>query len=576
MRSPRLTFSTFSTFSTTSALMLAVACRGPDLGSASDTTGGSSASSEETSGEPTSGDETSASGSGGDSTTGDPTTGVPGDAVTRILYSPFVLVEGESSAAELRLVEIVDGVPSPPVTILDPPGARLITRDSRWFGPWSPVYSGPEAEAQLWLVDLAAMTPHEIPLPAEVRYIDDVQLSRDDSHLIVRAAPEGSDAPEDMLHYTCALGPAGQCALVRVEAATGPSTFVSYVFDVSSSSGRIWYETMEVGGTETHILQGEALAPEQAATLVTLPDLGWIQYIARDESALFFTKAAGNDLYALDIGQDPPPPPVEVFPPLLPGQVQLKWSSDDSSLLVLSHYQKYGELYRVAVDGATVGPLQSVGGLAPGHVPSAAIMWSKDEAAILFKSDHESPGRAQLYRVDDDTPEGPPVRISAPLGATGEVGLVKLGGDPNHVIYSLVEPAGSRYYRARLDPPGEVHPLSAEGDAPYGYLDVSDDGARAVYTGDPTASRLEIFFVEIEGGVPSPSVLLTESLPANLEVGLVLSTNEDFTEVFFEANDRELPVRDGLYMARPSHLGELVRLSDEGEPVWEHRVVRPQ
>lgn len=573
MRAPRLTFSTFST---TSALLAVTACRGPDLGSASDTDAGTSASSGETSGEPTAGDESSASASTGEPTTGEPTTGEPGGAVTRIIYSPFVLVQGESNAAALRLVEIVDGVPSPPVTILDPPGARLITRDSRWTGPWSPVYSAPEDAPQLWLVDLAAMTPHEVPLPAEVRRVDGVQLSRDNSHLIVRAAPEGSDAPEDLMHYTCALGPAGECALARVEPATGPSTFVSYVFDVSSDSGRIWYETMAIGGTETHLLQGDALAPADAATLVTLPELGWIQHITRDESALFFTAAAGNDLHALDIGQDPPPPPVEVFPPLLPGQVRLRWSSDDASLLVGSTFQKYGELYRVALDGASAGPLQSVGGLAPGHVPAAGITWSEDESSILFKSDHETAERSQLYRVDDDAPEAPPVRISAPLGPADDVSLVELGGDPNHVIYSLAGPAGARLYRARLDPPGEVHPLSAEADAPYGDFDASDDGARVVYTGNPTGSRLEVFFVEIEGEVPAPSVLLTEALPANLEVGLFLSTNEDLSEVFFEAHDRDLPLRDGLYMARPSHLGELVRLSDEGEPVRDHRVIRPQ
>ena len=344
----------------------------------------------------------------------------------------------------------------------------------------------------------------------------------------------------------------------------------------SSASGRIWYETMAIGGTETHLLQGDALAPAEAATLVTLPDLGWIQYITRDESALFFTAAAGNDLHVFDIGQDPPPPPVEVFPPLLPGQVRLRWSSDDSSLLVGNTFQKYGELYRVGLDGPTAGPLQIVGGLAPGHVPAAGITWSEDESSILFKSDHETLGRSQLYRVDDDAPEAPPVRVSAPLGATGDVSLVELSGDPNHVIYSLAGPAGARLYRARLDPPGEVHPLSAEADAFYGDLDVSDDGARVVYTGDPTGSRLEVFLVEIEGDVPAPPVLLTEALPANLEVGLFFSTNDDLTEVFFEAHDRDLPVRDGLYMARPSHLGELVRLSDEREPVWEHRVIRPQ
>lgn len=160
-------------------------------------------------------DEPTAGGTG----TGGETTGGPEQAITRVLYFTDIDLYSEKGAGVMRLVEIVDGVAAPPVTILDPPGEELIIRDALHHGRWSPMYSAPGDPAQLWLIDLHAVTPHEVPLPPEIERVDQVRLTRDASHLLVRVGPTDSVAFEDMTYYVCPLGPQGECTLERVEPA---------------------------------------------------------------------------------------------------------------------------------------------------------------------------------------------------------------------------------------------------------------------------------------------------------------------------------------------------------------------
>ncbi|HEY0138806.1 MAG TPA: hypothetical protein VGB85_32195, partial [Nannocystis sp.] len=280
----------------------------------------------------------------GDPTTDDTTTGTTDPVVTRVLYHPFVEILGSPGASAARYVEIVDGVAMPPITIVDPPAEQLNTSDHTADRPWSPYYSNANDAPQLWLVDLETLTPHEITLPAEVTRVLTARVSRGDSHLIVWARPPGdAPAPEDYQYYVCELGPAAQCAIEPVEAATGPTTYVADIHDISATSGRIWYTTQEIGGTGQTVLQGDVAAPEAAITLAIFPDGGLLSRISLDEKTAYFRSADGDQLQALDISVDPPGSLVPLHPPQ-PG-MHWSWSDDEKDLLIYVEDGKYGDLF---------------------------------------------------------------------------------------------------------------------------------------------------------------------------------------------------------------------------------------
>lgn len=558
------------TCSCASALCVALAaCPSTDSQSSTDTAASTdgtasstSAGSEATTEEPTTG--------GPD--TGGETTGGPDGAVTRVVYYTSVDDQGNAVASAMRMVEVVGGVAMPPLTILDPPGTRLIITDALHRGPWSPVYSAPEDPAQLWLVDLQAMTPHEVPLPPTIERVDQVRLSRDSTHLIVRVGPTDSTAFEDMTYYTCAIGPQGDCALDLVEPATGPTTYVSWLAEISGASGRIWYETEELDGSASSILQGDIAAPEAAAILGSFQgEPGWIDRISLDESVLYFTNPSGTYLTAIDISLDPPGAPVEIHPPLA-GTVHRTWAEDETALLVWNGKGQFGDLHRIAVDGAAAGPMQMVNSGSPGRVTGLGNMWSADGSSILFKSDHETSMLPQLYIADGATPEGSPIRVNPPLAADAQVGTMVSAGDPEHVIYTVYDPSSTEYHRARLDPPGEVHQLSAEGTILSGPLAVSADGARMVHVGYIIEGHNDLFLIDIDGEEPAAPVNLTESLPPEVDVGIFPSLGTNAAEAFVEGHDGDAR---RLYMVPLSPVGAPVRISDDGEAVYDYQVVRP-
>jgi len=182
------------------------ACPGSDpmttSASSSDSDGTTDASGSSTvaSGDPTT--ETSAT----PTTTVAPTTGEPGttsettgggpDAVTRVVYYTYIDVMGQPRADAMRSVEIVDGVASPSSTILDAPGT-LTTVDATHGRRWSSLYTGGLDPAQLWLIDMVSLVPHEIALPQEIERVLTVRPSRDDAYLIVLGGPQGNNPQED-------------------------------------------------------------------------------------------------------------------------------------------------------------------------------------------------------------------------------------------------------------------------------------------------------------------------------------------------------------------------------------------
>lgn len=551
---------TFNSPTFTSALCLALAaCPAPT---------------EETHGGPDAAASTSSTtDTGADPTTADPTTGDPDDSYARVVYFTAVRHEGSREPAVMRWIEIVDGVAAPPITLVDPPGKRLISQDAWVRGRWSPVYSAPEDPAQLWLVDLQAMTPHEVPLPAEVERVDQVRLSSDGTHLIVRVGPTDIYSPlEDMTYYVCPLGPQGECALERVEPATGPTTYISWLADISGASGRIWYETQALDLSASYILQGDVAAPEAAAVLASFAgDPGWIERISLDGSTLYFTNPARSTMGAIDIGVDPPGAPVEVFPPLT-GTGHLTWADDESALLVWNGDGPGGDLHQIALDGASAGPLQTIG--SPGHVRRNfdTFTWSADRASILFLSDHEAPDVWQLYAVDSAAPGGPPTRINPPLPKDATLKTLALAG-ADHVLYALSDPwGGDGYFRARLDTPGVAERVTGDGVQPIGQPVVSADGTRAVHLGEMTPGHSDLFLLDLGGEAPDAAMNLTFWLPLELEVS-------HFRALGTDAADAVFSVQDGddfrLYMAPLSPVGAPVRISEDGEAEHSFFVVQP-
>ena len=72
----------------------------------------------------------------------------------------------------------------------------------------------------------------------------------------------------------CEIGLEAQCPLELVEPATGPTTYVENIHDISATSGRIWYTAREIDGSQGTVLQGDVAAPEAATTLAVFPDGG--------------------------------------------------------------------------------------------------------------------------------------------------------------------------------------------------------------------------------------------------------------------------------------------------------------
>ena len=417
------------------------------------------------------------------------------------------------------------------------------------------------------------MTPHEVPLPAEVERVDQVRLSSDGTHLIVRVGPTDIISPlEDMTYYICPLGPQGECALERVDPATGPTTYISWLADISGASGRIWYETEALDLGASYILQGDVAAPETAAVLASFEgDPGWIERISGDGSTLYFTNPERSTMGAIDIGSDPPGAPVEVHPKLA-GTGRLTWADDDSAVLVWNGDGLGGDLYQIALDGAAAGPLQTIG--SPGHVRRYfdTFTWSADRASILFLSDHDAPGVWQLYAVDSAAPAGPSTRINPPLQKDATLKTIALAGD-EHVLYALSDPwDGDGYFRARLDTPGVAERISGDGVQPIGQPVVSADGTRVVHLGEMLQGHSDLFLLDLAGQAPGVAMNLTFWLPLELEVSRFRVLGPDAADAVFSAQDGD---EFRLYLAPLSPVGAPVQISEDGEAEHSFFVVQP-
>lgn len=530
-----------------------------------------------TTGSPTTGTTTTTD-STTDSSTTDSTTGGPG-VVTRILYHPLAESNGSLTAASARLIEIVDGVAAPPVTLVDPPGAALNSLDVVLARGWWP-YSTPQPDApQLWLVDRETLTPHEITLPPELERVVTARLTREDKHLVVWGAPIGVSDGAEYTYYQCELGPAAECALEVVESGAGPNTYIAAIHDISTG-GKIWYSTYEIGGDAVTVLQADVSAPQDAIILAEFPDFteAGLAFVSLDEKTAYFSVGDDAEVLAMDIASTPPGPLISLHPPQM--GARHRWSDDEKDLLLLVADGLWGDLFHIAVDGATAGPMVAVD---TGKSPSVyAKAWQLlPDKRILFLSDHETPMANQVYVTDSADLGSPPVRVSGALQATGEVNDAFLRDAPAHVLYCAQDSAQSpsRLYRASIDPPGEVvainESIAEETFMQCGAHDVSVDGTRVVYAAEEVVGRTDLFLVDIDGDVATAPINLTSGLPPDTDVSLLGYLAPDAAQVFFIAGGPNA-TRGPLYMVPLSpEVGPPVQISADGESIYNFFVLDP-
>lgn len=573
------------------ALTLALAaCPGSDAeptgtsSSGEQTTGSAAASSSSSSSAstgdvPTTGEPTSTTdATTDDATTGEPTTGDHEGAVTRIVYGTYVDINGQPGTSALRHVSIVDGVAAAPVTLLDPPGAGLATIDATLDRSWSPYYSLAIDPPQLWLLDTTTLTPHEVALPPAIERVVTARLAREDRHLIVWGAPLGSSDGADYRYYVCELGRAGECTLALVEPATGPTTYVESINDISSD-GKIWYTAREIDGTETTVLQGDVAAPEDAEALGTFSTGEGLAFISKDEKTAYFVESDGDALLAMDISVDPPGPLVEIHA-AMPG-VRRRWSDDEKDLLLHVADGQWGDLFHLTIDGTEAGPIVQIEAGGAEHVAAKSLQWIPGRR-VLFMGDQDSPMANQLYLADVAAPAAAPVKLSGPLQPGGELDDFHLRGDAEHLTYyaSPEADAPDELFRARIDPPGEIHKLNGPQAAGSfllsGAFDAATDGTRVVYAGSDTPGRLDLFLVELDGEQPAAPVNLTGALPADTDVALLGYLSPDNTQVFFRGRVKD-EIGGALYMVQlVPEVGAPVQLSADGERLLSFSILAPQ
>lgn len=440
------------------------------------TTGGISVSA--TSADPPTGEPTSGASASG--------TGEPVPEVTRVVYSRY---DALYRITALRGVEIVDGAPQPPQTLLSAPpdGSLQAMIDTLDLPRWLPyTVSGP-APSHFWLVESTTFAIHELPVPPGSAF-GPARLNARGTAVILPAAEGAQQAP----FMVCTIAEDGACPLHELDPSLPPDVVLDDVRELSVSRGWVVYTTRPAlgDGFDVHLAALDSLdLPLLIASFPTASALRTA--LAPDDGTIYFDVTGPQSLehVAVDLGADGPGPPVALHPPLIGPELAYTWAPDMSALLLFSGADEFGDLHLVEIDGASAGPMQLIHADAPGHAyhsPRAIAHVSADGARILYISDHETPGTTQLYLVDRAAPGKPPKRLNGPLTPGERVRSGAFLRDPDHVVYfahTPTEPAQARLVRATVEGPTNNQTLSPPlFDAMIDSVKESADGSRLVYS----------------------------------------------------------------------------------------------
>jgi hypothetical protein len=466
---------------------------------------------------------------GSETTADEPTTGDPAGP-ERILYLQ-VLKTGETQVTAVRGIEVIEGVASPPFTVLAAPKDSWLLADGYSYGHyddrrWMPWFTPATGPARLWLVDVSMLTSHEVSLPPEIERIVSARLTHDRAGLIVTAAPLDDNSGDNLEIYVCPIGDDATCGLTHVDPPAPPMTVFGGVSSFSGQDGWIVYSFRAEAGPGVELFLGDLADPENATSLAAFPlEMGvGIEY-SPDSKTMYLSTAVSHARYALDLASDPPGPLVELHPTLTTTKYR-EWNDDKTGVLYWVGEELFGDLHVQSVDGTVGGPLLHVHSAAPGHVQRKSYEWSPDGSRVTFLSDHETPLDTQLYMVDSAAPQPAPIKLNAPLGPGGRVGGSYFLPD-EHVLYYATPQKGASQalFRASLEPAGDVVQISPLQPDFAGLIsgghDMTADGQRIVFRGKEAGKPAGLFLVDIVDGQPTPAVNLTASLPDGMGLSIM-------------------------------------------------------
>jgi hypothetical protein len=557
-----------------------IACPGSD-GQEGDATQPSTGTTAPDDGTPTAGDTVDASTSptssisssstGGTSTTGDettvaePTTGDP-PAVegTRVFYVPFVEVGSDDRATGVHSLVIVDGVATPAVAVVEAPtdgwlaSPTLPAAGDAVF----PVYTGHTGASQgLWLVDVATATAVPVELPPGVMNVHDAHMSRDGTRLLVRAGPEAF--PSAATPLMCEVAGTA-CTLAPIEFAVPPEMYVREVIDASAAEGWIIYKLSKDSASGIEVRRAELDDPASSALVAMFADSTFpLIEFAPDSRTMYF--GVGSDAnVAVDISTDPPGPTVDMHPGLpVIGQTDLVWNADMTAALVWSG-TAYGDLFRISVDGAQIGPLEQFA-TGDAQVAREDFYFTADGSRALFNSQHESPFQTQFFVAPADAPGEAPERVNAPPMTGADVYDTFLLPDPSHVVYTA-NPESSDLFYASLDPVGEVVQLDPPDVNVADYCVEGAPDGKIVFWGETAAPRRSLFMTDVGGSEPTAAAEITAELPDGLDVDILCALTPDAAQVLFTVRTAE--GKAGLFMVPIApEVGAPAELSGPGEVV---------
>lgn len=437
---------------------------------------------------------TSSSDDGSESSTTAP--GEPGPDI-RVVYE----LDGRNSGGALRMTDVVDGVASDPLTVLEAAGNTVYLRvGDRWL------VVSPIGDAPVTAIDLASAPPL---VAVELEPSDS---AGDVSFEASTAAPDRwlvrtSYASGDDLH-TLAVDDQGPATPWHVDAGLPATTRLRDGVFVQGGTQVAFVVRDEVADTIGIWLGPASEADPALAPIVEQDgsDLG-APVAPRDGEWLVYTTDGSPEAqraWFVDL-ETTPALPVELA--LLPGrQVHLtpRIAPDGSGLVVRQRVEDGPtDLAWYAVDnGVASPPVQLSIGEAAGSNP-LSVTWSPDARWLSFSPDEE-PRVLYLVGFDDGVP-GEPI-------AVGESD-VELDGEPvfasdgRHAYAFEAGDQQGRIVRMALDgdAPGELQAVSPVLQQHRQFI-VSDDARTVCWIGSESADGGEVWCADVSGDMPGAPV----------------------------------------------------------------------
>ncbi|MBZ5711863.1 hypothetical protein [Nannocystis pusilla] len=580
---------TYARITIVTALITMTACPPPaasttdtDPGPTDPATDTSDASTTSTSGEtPTSGDTTTdgSTPTEGTTTTETTTSGTETDGDTETTGTPsavgparvYYSAGPDGLPRFFRLVEVVDGVASAPVTVVDMgPAADEIGTSVADGQQTLALRAGGPGGPKMWFVDTATAETSELELPPAIDAIDTMSFSPDGSRLMISG---GTESKRDM--YVCEVGPASCTPGLMNPPLAGAGTIESYS-PFAMSSGNTWLVYSvdgDNGGLD--IMVGRVDTPGVASKVLSFLSPAMTMRVAAftaDEQFLYVGLADSDldrvDFFAVDLSQQPLVAqsldlPMEEAPYGL-------LAPDLHAILMWDGQGSNGDLYLVPLEGTSLGEPVWLNEAGPGRAKNRRFRWADDGSRAAFVTDHEVPGTDALYVVDGAGAEAP-VKRSGPLPAGGTIEEIEFAPDASRLSFlASVQGEQPELFLAELTAPGVATKVSLPL-PPSGGITMSRwsrDSTRLLYVGRQESANIEeLFVIQDLGGAPTSPAKVNPPLAPGDQVLPWFQFSSDGQRAFFQASPDFYS--SPLFMAALPDDGpeKAVQISEPDEPV---------